>query len=137
MTAKEYLSQAYRLDQRAASKAEQIFQLRGLATQATATMSNMPRNASPNPHRMEGIIVKIVDLENDLNADIDRLLDLKREIVKVIDAVENPDQQLLLSLRYLNFKSWEQIAVTLGYSMVYTFQLHKKALENVKVPESA
>ena len=137
MTAKEYLSQAYRLDQRAASKAEQIFQLRGLATQATATMSNMPRNASPNYHRMEGIIVKIADLENDLNADIDRLLDLKREIVKVIDAVENPDQQLLLSLRYLNFKSWEQIAVTLGYSMVYTFQLHKKALENVKVPESA
>jgi len=137
MTAKEYLNQAYRLDQRINSKAEQIFKLRALASQTNATMSSMPRNASPNHHRMEDIIAKIADFENDLNNDIDNLIDLEREITVTINAVENPDQQLLLSLRYLNFKSWEQIAVTLGYSMVYTFQLHKKALENVKVPESA
>jgi hypothetical protein len=66
---------------------------------------------------MEDIIVKIVDLENEINQDIDELVDLKREIVTIIKKIENPVYQTLLELRYLGFKSWEQIAVEMGYSL--------------------
>lgn len=134
MTAKEYLNQAYRLDQRINSKLEQVMALRDLSTKATATMSDMPGSASPNVHRMQDIIVKIVDLENDINADIDQLIDLKREMVAVIKAVKNPEFQTLLELRYLCFKPWEQIAVEMGYSIDWTFRMHRKALETVTVP---
>lgn len=134
MTAKEYLNQAYRLDQRINSKLEQVMALRDLTTKATATMSGMPGSASPNVHRMQDIIVKIVDLENDINADIDQLIDLKREMVAVIKAVKNPEFQTLLELRYLCFKPWEQIAVEMGYSIDWTFRMHRKALETVTVP---
>lgn len=44
MTAKEYLNQAHRLDQRINSKLEQIASLHDLATKATVTYSDMPRN---------------------------------------------------------------------------------------------
>ena len=98
MTAKQYLNQAYRLDQRINSKLEQVLSLRDLTTKATATMSGMPGNASPNYHRTQDIIGKIIDLENDINADIDRLIDLKREMVTVIKAVEDPEFQTLLEL---------------------------------------
>ena len=37
MTVKEYLSQAYRIDQRINSKLEQVASLRALATKATST----------------------------------------------------------------------------------------------------
>ena len=37
MTAKEYLSQAYRIDQRVNSKLRQVDSLRDLATRATST----------------------------------------------------------------------------------------------------
>ena len=40
MTAKEYLGQAYRLDQRIDAKLEQVSNLRALATKATATISD-------------------------------------------------------------------------------------------------
>ena len=83
---------------------------------------------------MQDIIVKIVDLENDINADIDQLIDLKREMVAVIKAVKNPEFQTLLELRYLCFKPWEQIAVEMGYSIDWTFRMHRKALETVTVP---
>jgi len=136
MTAKEYLGQAYRLDQRINSKLEQVLSLRDLTKKATATMSGMPGSSSPNVHKMQDIIVKIVDLENEINADIDQLVDLKREMVGIIKAVENPEHQTLLELRYLCFKTWEQIAVMMSYSIEYTFRLHKKALEFVKIPES-
>ena len=44
MTAREYLSQAYRLDQRINSKIEQLSTLNDLATKATSVMSGMPHN---------------------------------------------------------------------------------------------
>ena len=135
MTAKEYLGQAYRLDQRIKSKLEQVLSLRGLTTKATATMSDMPGGGSRNVYKMQDIIAKIVDLEDDINRDIDALVDLKREMVSVIKAVENPEYQTLLELRYLCFKTWEQIAVDMNYSIEYTFRLHKKALEVVRFPE--
>ena len=90
MTAKEYLGQAYRLDQRINSKLEQVLSLRDLTTKATATMSDMPGGGSRNVYKMQDIIGKIIDLENEINADIDQLVDLKREMVAAIKAVENP-----------------------------------------------
>ena len=134
MTTKEYLGQAYRLDQRINSKLEQVLSLRELTTKATATMSDMPGGGSRNVYKMQDIIGKIVDLENEINADIDQLVDLKREMVTVIKSVKNPEYQTLLELRYLCFKSWEQIAVEMGYSLVYVFKLHTKALEIVNFP---
>ena len=63
MTAKEYLSQAYRIDQRINSKIEQISSLHDLATKATQTLSDMPGSATRNAHRMEDVIIKIIDFE--------------------------------------------------------------------------
>ena len=131
MTAKEYLGQAYRLDQRINSKLEQVLSLRDLTTKATATMSDMPGGGSRNVYRMQDIIGKIIDLENEINADIDQLVDLKRDIVAIIKAVENPEYQTLLELRYLCFKTWEQIAVEMNYGIDNIYRLHRKALKMV------
>lgn len=128
MTAKEYLGQAYRLDQRINSKLEQVLSLRDLTTKATATMSDMPGGGSRNMYKMQDIIGKIIDLENEINADIDQLVDLKREMVAVIKSVKNPEYQTLLELRYLCFKPWEQIAVEMGYSIHHLYRLHNSAL---------
>ena len=133
MTAKEYLGQAYRLDQRINSKLEQVISLRELTTKATATMSDMPGGGSRNVYKMQDIIGKIVDLETEINADIDRLVDLKREMVAVIKAVANPEFQTLLELRYLCFKSWEQIAVDMNFSMQHSFRIHDKALKEIEL----
>lgn len=50
---KEYLSQAFRTDQRIQSKMEQVASLNDLATRATATYSDMPGSETRNLHRME------------------------------------------------------------------------------------
>ena len=87
-------------------------------------------------HRMEDVICKIVMLENEINAEIDHLVDLKREIREVISAVKNLECQTLLELRYLCFKTWEQIAVQMNYSTKYVFDLHRTALKMIEVPET-
>ena len=133
MTTKEYLAQAYRIDQRINSKLEQIVSLRELATKATSTLSDTPPSGSRNVHSMEGIIVKMMELENEINAEIDVLVDLKKEIMSIIKKINNPEQQTLLELRYLCFKTWEQIAVDMGYSIQNAYKVHDRALENIVI----
>lgn len=133
MTTKEYLAQAYRIDQRINSKLEQIVSLRELATKATSTLSDTPPSGSRNVHSMEGIIVKMMELENEINADIDVLVDLKKEIMSIIKKINNPEQQTLLELRYLCFKTWEQIAVDMGYSIQNAYKVHDRALGNIVI----
>ena len=131
MNAKEYLSQAYRIDQRINSKLEQVMSLRTLLGKATGTLTGAPKAATPNPHSMEDTIAKMVDLENEINNDIDTLVDLKAEIMRRIKRVENTEYQTILELRYLCFKRWEEVAVDMGYSLRRLYELHDCALNEI------
>ena len=131
MTAKEFLNQAHRLDQRINSKLDQVASLNDLATKATAVISDMPGSATRNITRMEDTIAKIIDLEHEIDKDIDRLVDLKAEIMNTIKAVDHLEYQTLLEKRYLCFQTWEQIAVDMGYDLRWVYRLHNKALDAV------
>lgn len=133
MTTKTYLSQARYLDMRIKSKLQQIDSLNELATTCTSVLTGMPRNPSGSTSRMADAICKIVDLQNEINRDIDKLVDLKKEIMGVIKAVSNPEHQTLLEKRYLCFLSWEKIAVDMGYDLRYTHKLHNWALEECSI----
>ena len=135
MTAKEYLWQARLIDRRIDSKLEQMMKLRESATKATMTLSDMPRSDTPNLQPMESTIINIIDLENEINQDIDRLVDLKREARDVISALPDPEQQLILELRYLCYKSWDDIADAMGYSSSNIYRLHGLALKNIVPPK--
>ena len=68
--AKRYLSQAFGLNQRIESKLGQIEDLHDLATKATVTYSDMPKSPNRDGSRMEDAIIKIIDLENEINQDM-------------------------------------------------------------------
>ena len=130
-----YLEQAYRIDQRINCKMEQVSSLHSLTTKATSMITDMPGSPTRNIHKMEDIIAKIVDLENEINDDIDKLVDLKAEITTVIKEVDDPELQSLLEQRYLNFRTWEQIAVDMGYNVRHLYRMHDKALKKVRIPQ--
>ena len=133
MTSKEFLNQAYRIDQRINSKLEQIISLHALATKATSTLSDMPVSKTESQSKMAEIIAKIVDLEAEINRDIEKLMEIKQNIVSTIKKVQNPELQTLLELRYLCFRTWEQVALEMDYSIQHIFRIHDKALKSVKI----
>lgn len=135
MTAKQYLKQARYLDERINTKIAQVSSLHNLATKATSTLSDMPGSPTRNTHRMEDIIIKILMLENEINADIDHLVDLKDEILSVIKAVDDEECCLLLEKRYLNFEQWEDIAAEMCTGVKNIYRLHDKALKMLILPE--
>lgn len=136
MTAKEYLNQAYWLDRRINSKLEQLSILKEMATKTTSLMSDDVVTHSRNVHSMQDVINKIVDIQNEINGDIDRLVDLKSDIMRTISEVKNPIYQTLLELRYLCFKDWTAIAISMNCTESNVYKIYSRALQAVNVPKS-
>lgn len=133
MTAKEFLSQAYRLDQRINSKIEQVSSLNDLATKCTATITGMPHNPNKGNDSMATAVAKIIDLQDEINKDIDALVDLKAEIIRTIKKLPNPEHQIILEQRYLIYEKWEQIALDMGYSIQHIFRMHDAAVSEIEL----
>lgn len=136
MTPKEYLNQAYWLDRRIDSKLEQLSALKDMVTKTTSAMTDDVVSHTRNVHSMQDVVAKIIDMQAEINADIDRLVDLKSEIMHVIKDVRNPEHQTLLELRYLCFKSWEYVAEQMGYNVRHIYRLHDEAVEQITIPET-
>ena len=136
MNAKEFLEQVRYVDRAIDSKLEQLSALKDMATKTTSVMNDDVVSHTRNVHSMQDVIAKIIDMQSEINADIDHLVDLKREIMQVVKAVQNPEHQTLLELRYLCFKSWEDVAEELGYNVRHIYRLHDEAVEQIRSPES-
>ena len=132
MTAKEYLSQAWNIDRRINDKLAHVAQLRDMATNVSTVISDMSRSPSPNNQRMENIIARLTDTEEEINADIDHLVSLKLEIMNTIWQVEDENAQMILERRYHSFKSWEDIAADMSVSIRWVHKIHAKALDDVE-----
>lgn len=133
MNAKEYLNQGFLINKRIDAKIEQVGMLRALAVKTSVTLSDMPRNPNKGTSRVENTISKILDLEAEINKDIDRLVDLKKDIMNAIDTVTDPQESLVLNLRYLNFLTWEEIAAVMCCTVRNVHMVHRMALEHIKI----
>jgi len=132
MTSKEYLSQAILLDLQVHCKLEQIESLRVLAEKAESVISDtLTYQQARNLHPMEDVVVKMVDLESEIKDEMNRLIDLKKEIGTIINSVNAPELRTLLEMRYLCDKTWEAIAVRMHYNLRYIYLLHGRALTEI------
>jgi len=136
MTAKQYLRQAYRLNELINSDLEELAQLRSLSESVPSpNLSGMPSSGTRNTEpAFARYIDKIVDLEKIINDEIDRFVDLKKEIRCVINNVVDPNEKLVLRLRYIEFLKWEAVASSMDLSLKQIHRIHASALINVKIP---
>ena len=133
MTAKEYLSQVYWLNQRIDRKLAQVSRLKHMATQATGRFQAERLSGTGRHSPMESCLVEVIDLEYEINADIDRLVDLKCELAACILELEDCSQKRVLELRYLGGLTWEEIAKLMrDYDVQRIFQVHGKALQQIE-----
>lgn len=131
MGAKEYLQQVRKLNILIDRKIEQRDSLRADTVRITAHSEGERVKSSGNLMRLSDTIAKIIDLENEINADIDKLVNLKKEIIAVIDSIDNSDMIDLLYRRYLKYEKWEKIAVEMNFNIRWIYRLHGQALKKI------
>lgn len=131
MGAKEYLQQVRNADIAIKDKMEELAGLRALATNISVVNEGERVQSSESQDKMADTMCKIADLEMEIQAEIEKLLSLKRRIRKVIGQVSEPTLMSVLHKRYLQYKSWEEIAVEMNFTYRWCIKLHGKALQEV------
>lgn len=137
MQAKQYLKQAYRLNELINSDFEELAELRTLSQSVSSSnFSGMPTAESKDAEpTFAKAINKIIDLENHINEEIIRFVNLKKEIRNVINDLIDGDEKLVLKYRYINFCEWDEICDRMNVSKRTAHRIHASALEHIKVPE--
>ena len=137
MTAKEYLKQAFRLDHRIDSDITEMERLREMACSIGAP--GFEEHYNPN-HPTEAPFVrsleKVWQMEEKINGEIDRLVDLKAQIRSVIEAVTDPNERMVLRYRYIHNMTWDQIGDELHADARTVRRWHGTALLHVELPEN-
>ena len=132
MTVKEYLRQAYRLDHRIDSDISEMERLREMACSIGAP--GFEEHYDPN-HPTEAPFIRALEkvwkLEEKINAEIDRLVDLKAQMRGVIEAVSDPDERMVLRYRYIHNMTWEKIGDVLHADRTTVYRWHNTAIRHV------
>lgn len=137
MTAKEYLRQAYRLDQKISSDLEEVASLREMSASVSSPQLTERVQTSKNTDApFVPALEKIIDLEEHINKEVELLMELKKEIRAVITTVEDTDERMVLKYRYVHNYTWEQIGNELHADARTVRRWHGKALQHVILPEN-
>lgn len=134
MTAKEYLSQAYRIDKDIHDMLEEVSVLRSMATKTTSIITDMPRSATKNTSGLEDTVIKLMEREEALDKEIDRLVDLRAEICDAIQTVDDWEERRVLYLRYIGYRDWTVIAEEMHIGLRQIYRLHGRGLKKISVP---
>ena len=137
MTAKEYLGQAYKLDERIQFQLEEVSRLRETATGLSSpTFGDRVQSSTRGDAPFVKAIERIVQYEDKINREIDLLVALKEQIHETIEAVRDPRERLILRCRYIEGNPWKSLAVKLKIDLNTAYRLHRRALEHVVLPEN-
>lgn len=125
MTAKEYLRQLKTLDCLIKAKELEKERIRALATKVTSNLGERVQGGGSGG--IENIIIKITELEAQINADIDKLGSLKQEARHLIDLLEDEKYKWVLRERYVEFKSLRWLSEFTGLNIDGVRSLLKRA----------
>ena len=130
MTAREYLSRAGRVDPEYWKLVRRIQDLRmqmspigGISYDDVHVMTSPAKTS-----RTERQIIELVDAENDLAAELLKVVNKRRKIVAEIAALKDQRYIQILELRYVDGMGFMEIADTMKYSLDRTYHLHMEAL---------
>ena len=132
MTAQEYLEQYLRSDHSIRDLLEERQRWEALALRITPSYGPVTAGNKSGGSKIQTSVEQIEEWEQRLDEAIDRHLELREEIERIIGSVKNGEHRTLLRKRYILGHTWERIAEEMHYGTQWVFKMHKKALESVK-----
>lgn len=128
---KKYLQQIRLYDSHISTKLEERLRLKEMLTKITPTLKDDVVSGGGSQDKLADAMAKIIDLEAEIDRDIDRYVDAKRDVSGTLDKLTDPDQLKVLHMRYVQHKTWEQIACDMNMTYRNVCYIHGKGLQAV------
>lgn len=111
-------------------KTEQLERLRSMAEYRSPVLDGI---GGSNGKDVRGeMLAKIVDIEKELDHDISQLLENRMRAMKMIDSLSNPDMVSIMYMRYLDYRSWQEISFEVGKTIQWVLELNRRGLRELE-----
>ena len=131
MRAKDYLRQINHIDKMIENKLREVERWKAIAT-GTSTFNEGERvQSSGNKQRMEEAVCRYIQMEEEVNADIDRLVDIKQEVISTIEQL-NTDEYDVLHKIYIQGMTFKEVAAVKDKSYSAITTIHGRALADLQ-----
>lgn len=124
-----YLEQIRKIDVQIDCMIQEKESLKDMALRVTPGMSGSGGSSSGNQDKLGGAVARIVDMEEKIDRAVDELINLKQEVSMLLGRLDKPEHYRVLHERYIQYKSFEQIAAGMGYTYRNAHYLHGRALQ--------
>lgn len=132
MTAREYLQQIQKADVIINQRIQEKADLRRSLISISAPDISRERVQGGKLQGDKGYsqkVVKLIDLETEIDGLIDDYVDLKHKIIGEIHGLQKAEHIKLLYKRYIENKKFERIADEMNFAYQYAKELHSHALK--------
>ncbi|WP_313151867.1 hypothetical protein [Lacrimispora sp.] len=75
----------------------------------------------------------MANLEERIDDKRHKLMDKQSKITEAINSLDDDDECTIMTEKYLNGKTWEQVAEDNGYSWRTVHRIHGRALKKIKL----
>ena len=132
MDAKEFLRQVEKTEIMLRNKLIEQQQWRDIALGISATMDGDRVQSTGSKSKMSDAIDRCVDMEADIDAVVDKLVNVKKEVLKTIERLDSAVEYNILHMRYIQGKYLQEIADHYGREYGWVTTTHGRALKNVQ-----
>jgi uncharacterized Ntn-hydrolase superfamily protein len=130
--AQVYLEQVEKLDVRIKNKLIEQTQWKDIALGITANMDGERVQSTGAKTKMADAVERCVDMEAEIDSLVDKLVDTKKEVIQTIERLYSPTEYNVLHMRYIQYKSLQEIADHYGKDYGWSTTTHGRALKNVQ-----
>lgn len=131
MEATEYLRQLQKLDKLITNKLIEKEQWRTIALGTTARSAGERVQSSGSQQKMADAIGRCIDIEAEINAYIDKLIDKRQEIIEVIEKLPPVEYDFLHKV-YVQFHTLREAGELMGKSDGWAKKTHRRAIAEVQ-----
>ena len=130
--AEVFLKKVEKIDTIIENKLIEQQQWRSLATSITANMDGERVQSSSPKSKLENAVVNCVAMEDEICECVDKLIEEKRKVTKVLESLYSPTEYKILHMRYIQYISLSDIADRLNKEYTWVTTTHGRALKNVQ-----
>lgn len=132
MNTRQYLRQVNNIGRMIENKDAERYKLEQLAQRLSAPIGGDRVQTSHNPDSMADTVIKIVEIEREIDTLVKTLLVTQKEVVSTIDSLPKQNWIDVLHKSYIQDKSLNDIADEMGYSVIHVKHLRQEAINEVR-----
>ena len=131
VNAKDYLLQIQKLDRLIENKLMEVAHWKAVATGTTVCSEGDRVQSSGSKQRMADAVCRYLNMEDEINAAIDKLVDVKQEIISTIELLPVQEYDLLHKIYVQGMEIYEA-ASEMDKSYRWATSVHGRALANLQ-----